>query len=289
MDIKGGSPFKIPMDYSAIFKDRLLIITGVGRSGTTILGKLIGSMTPVYYLFEPAIMKYHAMDDQLLAILFEDYFLPIIQGRNLNPSVHDDSFWGHYYSQAEIRYAHRKLSKREDALKFVADIQPLFVIKSNEIEQFSEGAKVLHIVRDGRDVVNSSVAHGWYTDEYMKTAIQGIYFENDAPCFLDVEQMARWPQMNQATRCALVWRILTQSLEEYATWTDLYENLIRDARGYLVCLKTRWPNLAFTKQTEMHLSSIGKHKGGSYPDVTDQIDPSERILFDETRKEYGYL
>lgn len=281
---------KIPMDYKAIFKDRLLVITGVGRSGTTILGKLIGSMIPVYYLFEPAIMKYHAMDDQLLAILLEDYFLPIIQGRNLNPSIHDDSYWGHYYSLAEIRYAHRKLSKRGDALKFVADIQPLFVIKSNEIEQFPEVAKVLHIVRDGRDVVNSSVAHGWYTDKYMETAIQGVYFENNAPYFIDVEQMARWPQMNQATRCAMVWRVLLHSLADKASWTMFYEeDLQQNPRKSINHCVSEFRHLSVTKQTEKHLSSLGKHKGGSYPDVMDQVDPPEKVLFENTRKEYGYL
>ena len=42
-----------------LFKNKTLIITGVGRSGTTLLGKVIGSMTPVFYLFEPEDFENH--------------------------------------------------------------------------------------------------------------------------------------------------------------------------------------------------------------------------------------
>ena len=46
------------IDYNKYLKNRVIIISGVGRSGTTILGKIIGSMENTFYFFEPAIMKY---------------------------------------------------------------------------------------------------------------------------------------------------------------------------------------------------------------------------------------
>ena len=99
---------KLSIDYKAIFKDRVVIITGVGRSGTSILGKLLGSMQPSHYLYEPAILKLMpaiAGDNELGAILFEDYFLPLVQGRSFNFNVLEDSSIYNYLAKPleEIR------------------------------------------------------------------------------------------------------------------------------------------------------------------------------------------
>ena len=90
---------KIPLDYETVLQDRVIIITGAGRSGTTILGKLIGSMDPAFYFFEPTIVKFgymHCDLDALRAIFVEDYVLPLIQGRNINSNENDDSYIGNY-------------------------------------------------------------------------------------------------------------------------------------------------------------------------------------------------
>ena len=43
----------LPPDYNKIFKNNLVVITGVARSGTTLLGKIIGSLSDTHFIFEP--------------------------------------------------------------------------------------------------------------------------------------------------------------------------------------------------------------------------------------------
>ena len=105
--------YKIAIDYKGILKDRVIIITGVGRSGTTLLGKILGSMRPAQYFFEPTALKWlpflptvlpldddaEYVYDALRATLVEDYILPQIQGRNLNLNPLDDSYTYQYATE----------------------------------------------------------------------------------------------------------------------------------------------------------------------------------------------
>ena len=47
----------IPSDYNKLFKGRTVFITGTARSGTTLLGRIVGSLQPVYYLHELVLLK----------------------------------------------------------------------------------------------------------------------------------------------------------------------------------------------------------------------------------------
>ena len=102
----------LPADYEAIFRDRVLFITGTGRTGTTILGRLIATMSPVYYLFEPALLLLCDWEkgDFIRATLFEDYFLPEIHGR-CNPNPNDWTHWGHTWGKAEVENRWKSVRK----------------------------------------------------------------------------------------------------------------------------------------------------------------------------------
>ena len=180
----------IPADYENIFHKRVLIITGAGRSGTTILGKVIGSLKPTYYLFEPALMKlipFLIAYDQsnrrvysllIRSILFEDYFLQVIHGRSLNYNVRDDSYIGNYVSQPDIEKRWNDLARRQDVINYIHNEDPLFVIKTPEFQPLCSIArqmfiepKFIHVIRCGYDIVSSTLKRGWYTDTYMNNAI----------------------------------------------------------------------------------------------------------------------
>ena len=49
---------ELPPNYDEIFKNKLVIITGAGRSGTTILGKIVGSFSNTHYCYEPHFFRY---------------------------------------------------------------------------------------------------------------------------------------------------------------------------------------------------------------------------------------
>ena len=288
----------IPIDYESIFRDRTIIITGVGRSGTTILGKLIGSMTPTVYLFEPAIMKYllnEGNHDAFLGTLFEDYLLPIVQGRSLNYCESDDSCIQHHWSDKQVNQS-RKLRTRKEAVEWVNESGIKFVIKTNELSGDSDlksvfpGHKLIHIIRNGNDVIHSALAKGWYTDEYLKNACIDRVERHEldpkffVPWFLD-ELTLYWPAYNQETRIAHVWRNLVEGQTDCMVLT--YEHLIEEPEktiswipGYL--------DLVQTDLTEKHIASIRNQGRKDYPSLLDRIQEPERSKYVATMERLGY-
>ena len=93
----------IPADPTDYLRGRTVLIMGAGRSGTTILSQVVGSMKPVIYVFEPVLLRlmlrFVAAKDIKLAlrsVFFEDYLLPRVQGRRLDCDPDDKSFYGNF-------------------------------------------------------------------------------------------------------------------------------------------------------------------------------------------------
>jgi len=181
--------YKIPFNYSEVFK-RILIIMGVGRSGTTLLGKIMGSMRPTYYVFEPAIMKYLFHPTGVLRdvypILCEDYFLPIVQGRKIDINSRDDTYHENYWATATeygIAWRQNNLQRRKDAIEYIKEENPLFIIKVREfhacmdiVKKIFPNVQFLHIMRNPFSVIESAVERDWYSDEYMDNIIDWAEF-----------------------------------------------------------------------------------------------------------------
>ena len=73
-------------DFQPLTEDRLIIITGVGRSGTTFFGKILSTFQDVEYDFEPLLMsqlpilEYEKMIDsrvaqEILQANFDELFI----------------------------------------------------------------------------------------------------------------------------------------------------------------------------------------------------------------------
>ena len=296
MEIKGGTTLKLSIDYKAIFKDRVVIITGVGRSGTSILGKLLGSMQPSYYLYEPAILKLIPGDDEhsgkaLRAILFEDYFLPLAQGRNVNFNTFDDSFIGHYIANPISALAIRwnKYPRRPDAIKLLQAEKGLFIIKMTEFALWDLpgdtflGARVINIIRNGNEVINSSMAHGWFTDDY-----QSIDWVTDlgVPWFISEDDRKEWPAWNPSTRAACVWRSCILTGED-SVIEIRYENLLEQPTDYVMQFNKEFA-LTDTELTDKHIADIKSHKPKEYPSVLEHIQEPERAKYMSLMEELGY-
>jgi len=258
----------IPTDYHKIFCDNTILITGVGRSGTTILGKIIGSMNTALYLFEPAIMKY--LDDVepeiFRGILFEDYFLPIVQGRG-NMSYEDDSWVGHYLDTEKMHswYLCGEFKSRADAKKLTIENETKYVIKTNEAHhaipfyrEMFPGLTVVKIKRDKEATVKSMMKKGWYTDSHMKSIVDYVNIAYDCPYYIFEEHSEKWAHMTHKERCCSVY----ESLERAATQTDIdieYEKLLAEPKRTAEFLAERL-NLAITDKTISHIESVKNHQ-----------------------------
>ena len=74
-------------------KNKVIIISGAARSGTSILGKILGSCKKVEYLYEPETFNYlsflrNKVENKVWKNLIERYltenFLRLVNGRSLN-------------------------------------------------------------------------------------------------------------------------------------------------------------------------------------------------------------
>ena len=279
---------RLPIDYKKLLIDRVIIITGAGRSGTTILGKLIGSMEPAYYLFEPSIMKFSQDVEALRATIFEDYWLLQVQGRNINVNSHDDSFIWNYLPKhvfhPEREDALERMSRSKLVIK-LTEYQPMI----NDMRHVFPGCKFVHIIRNGNDVVDSMCRRGWYTDEYMKTGFLD-WVDNGAPWFIDDDSKLRWYGWNQETRAACVWRCSTEvGIRERGRLLtphgDIFMATYEDLIDY-TSLLSEWLNLRPTELTNQHALSIKEPK--EHPNIIDKIQQPERDKFLSLMGELGY-
>lgn len=307
----------IPPDYNAIFEGRVLIITGVGRSGTTILGRLIGSMRPAFYLFEPAILSLMPLLIQQLqserpyaaqlmrSILFEDYFLQLIHGRTLNFNSRDDSYVENYMRTADVEHRWQEMRRRQDVIAYLKKTKAIFLMKIPEFQPLFEvtetifpGPRFLHIIRNGLDVVASSLKRGWFTDEFMGEAYIGWVRTNAtgraAPWFLDDESRALFPRWTPATRAASLWRQLTQKGIDYTSThkdksQDLrYEAFLLDPKTITSEIAQRF-GLEITEITEKALDSVRNFDADRYSLGLNDIEDPERAKFGLLMEQLGYL
>jgi hypothetical protein len=254
------------MTYEEIFKDRVIYITGAGRSGTTIMGKLLGSMRPAHYLFEPFALR--AMTYELIQkkrirrIVFEDLLLPTIQCRSINWNKKDWTYWGNYMTHDDVQWAWQNLPRRDDVIKYIQRVRPYWIIKNpeaqpimDELREIFPGVQFVHMIRNGLDVVTSAVKQGWYTDEYCE--YQGCSF------WVDDEAIEHFDDYDQATKAACVWRCLNNTfLSKRSIIHDVnlkYEHLAEAPENIIDQLEKLY-GLRSTPITRMHIEDIKNFK-----------------------------
>ena len=264
-------------------KNKLIVITGFGRSGTTILGKVLGSMDNAVFAFEPPVMKTlseFGVSNIPAKLLFETHFLPEIQGRG-NQNCIDDSYTLNYLDDVLLYHICDKLRSRNDAERYLTDNNYKFVLKNTclqynmeLIEQFFPGVKFVHIIRNGFDAIYSALSRGWFTDEHCNSdAVEDMipHPKCDIFPYIDRESMLLWPDWNPATRAACAWRCaVTSGLRFKNANPDKcvqfkYEDFITKPLRYVLKFMHKF-NLSCSDLTLKHINAINDFK------QTPQID-----------------
>lgn len=284
------------IDYKEIFKNRVIYITGVGRSGTTIVGQIFASMRPSYYLFEPAILRAPLCDnppcfpsyDTLRRNVFEDYFLPQIHGR-CNPNPYDWTYWGNYYEEKSIKLRWRTLHRRDDAIELIQAENPWWIIKNPEaqlltpeLEKVFPGITFINMYRNGLNVIASNVERGWFTEDYQPIdPIDNV----GRPWYIPLGQSEDWEKWNPATKSACNWRILSEiEMPNSVKYEDFCKSPFKYIDGWSVEY-----GLSVTDLTTIHLQKVKEWKPGptSKVKITDIMQP-ERDRFIEAMKKLEY-
>ena len=196
------------MDFECVSQDEVanaspIFITGVGRSGTHFLAKLFEQ--------ENQINAYH-LDEVGNAVA--DSFLMYAKWHNL----HID-YEGFFRSRNFLIHSAQRRGK------VYLESNPYLVLFAKELLEYYPKARIIHVVRNARDVVLSHLNKGWY--ENYSPAIGG---DGKAPFYqyqikqanhffgrifpVKSEEFELWSKMTQVGKISWMWATLNNYLAD---------------------------------------------------------------------------
>ena len=259
---------------------RSILLGGSARSGTTIMGKLLGSLEGVEYFFEPAflhkfIWQLGNMPDSdwkrvFEAYAYDDLLLGAIAGRNLNFNRHDDSCIFNVKAEAEIEKrlakSHRKLELESLATQHTLAFKiPDLAFKVPHFQHLYPGLRAIAMVRNPADVLNSLISKKWFSDAalHIDSPLPQIDFETmgayRVPRWVEAFQVDFWMSSTEVERCAYYWIRINEYLlgNQEAYHFVFYDELVRHPETVLdrLCAK------------------MGLERGGKTVEVLASISP----------------
>lgn len=243
--------------------DRLVFVVGSPRSGTTFLARSLGSLPGFIDLGEVAPLK--ATVPELA-----------------------------HAGTAEAAAALRRILKRARRLGLVGSLRPVeqtpecaFVLPA-VLHAFPD-ARVVHAVRDGRDVVCSLLERGWLRAGRGGADDAGNPFGPDPRFWVEPERRGEFAGVSDARRAAWAWRRYVGAVRESgAPVCELrYERLAADSNAVAAelaaALGTPEPLLAAALE-HAHDGSVGRHgRELSEPELADVLAECGDLL-----RELGY-
>ena len=271
-----------------------ILITGVQRSGTSLLGSLVGSLTEIEYDYEPWIwgnlpimaQSESGINEAAVKVLLEGYtyelFSNHVLARNVNMRKTDMSCKAYFKSENEVQRRWENLHDRTDVRKWVKEnnIKLSFKLVNAEpfiqlfLDIFPKG-KVIHIVRDPFDAALSAAEKGWMnlkefssveSADVRKVAKgKGDYF---FPWWLKDGDEDRFLAFNEAERALYAWTTVMESFSHKVVLESnyhliRYENLISNG-DLMVSELCSFLGKSKTPLTEQIAHSIKKDNSKKY-------------------------
>lgn len=264
----------INQDYEDII-DKGIFVSGSARSGTTIIGKLISTLSNVEYFYEPSmpvpIMLNNGIKNskKLLEIyLVENLLIESLTGRNFNFNENDDSCIFNSKSKKEIDEVISKTYLRKELedkyLKTVFSMKiPDLIFFLRDLRFLYPNTNYVLMHRNPNDVINSLKRKGWFssknlqkinlTPKYPKKIIDNIKI----PFWVKQEDEDFWLITDEINRCAYYYKRISEEALENAGSSIIinYEEFIEKPNeifGDVVKLL----GLKFGEKTEETLSTV---------------------------------
>jgi len=239
--------------------DRLVFVVGSPRSGTTFLAGAIGSLPGFVDLGEVAPVK--AAVPELAA----------------RPP-----------QQAAVRLRRiLALSRRAGLVGSVRAVEqtPEMAFLVRAVPLAFPDARVVHIVRDGRDVVCSLLEKPWLRQDQQRADDAGVAYGAYARFWVEPERTAEFETASDARRAAWVWRSYLTAARQGETLEFRYEDMVADPARVGSELASHLESPAeplVAALRNAHAGSIGRYEreltAEQLADVEDEAGPLLRDL-----------
>ncbi len=274
-----------------------IMVTGSGRSGTTILGKVIHSFKNVEYAFEPPMMYgllplIGDMPESQWKLLYETYLyeellINALAGRSINCNRADDS------SIYSVKGAHeidgrinRSLGKWE-AESMVGNYTIAYKVPSAmpflpRLVEYYPAMRIVVIKRGAVETINSLMKKDWFSDENISTSqIWPFRVKGDGkiPFWVKDGDDDYWLSLNSIDRCAYYYVRVNEDLNRVPDRIELeYENLLKDPEAIIQRLANKL-GLQFGEKTNEIVQSIKPTIQSRDMGLMDKITPdlAERV------------
>ena len=298
------------------------MITGIFRSGTTMLGKIIGTFKNLEYCFEPPLVfhldylvKNDIINDDLAVEILRTYFAEDImlnshhgKGYNMRPS--DDSCIFNMKSYSEVLSRWQNVHSSKEAIESMNSLQSRLVFKSPGVysllpgllNMFSE-IKIIEIKRDLKSILSSIMVKKWFV---ASTLMDKNYFSNwpyhnndlHVPYYIDREEIDFWTEANEVTKTIHVINTLTKASLEVGerikkTHPEQYIEVkyehILDDPSYMIEEVSTFLDAEWTPITNQRVSEIKSTKRKyNVDDLLAKCDEKIRNDFLNYNKLLGY-
>lgn len=214
----------VPLEIEEIAHDacrRAIIVSGTGRTGTTILGTILHSMEGVEYAFEPPILcallplidTIPKSEWKLLyaTYLYEEFLINAVSGRALNCNRDDVSS---IYRAKGTSFVEDRLSRsigKMQAVERAHISRPVYKLPDiipylPRLCEYYPGTRVVLLHRNANDTLNSVVKKRWFDDETLRTGllmwpnrvVNGIRI----PHWVAEEDIGSWVEADELHRAA---------------------------------------------------------------------------------------
>ena len=242
--------------------DRLVFVVGSPRSGTTFLAGAVGSLPGFVDLGEVAPVK---------AAVRELASLP----------------------PREAASRLRRILAVSRRVGLVGSVRPVeqtpemaFLVQA--IPFAYPEARIVHIVRDGRDVVCSLLEKPWLRHEHADADDAGVRYGAYARFWVEPERRAEFEAASDARRAAWVWRSYFGAAREGGALEVRYENLAADPAGVAAELAHYLDVPAAPLADALgraHAESVGRHRTDLSAEQLADVEAEAGALL----RELGYL
>lgn len=251
-----------------------VLISGTGRSGTTILGKLIHSFERVEYLYEPpTLIALFSIIGQMPAwqwkflyeaYLYEEFLVNAVCGRAINTNRADDSSihavkgeddvaqrLGHSWrkSEAALAAADRVIAyKIPNIVPFIAPL----------LERYP-ATTLLIMKRGALETLHSLIEKKWFSDDNPNSALPWPFRERAGrrvPYWVADDDTAMWLELGELDRCAYYYIRMSEAEASLAGRIEIrYAELLSQPHALAATLAERL-GVRFGPRTEAVLASI---------------------------------